>query len=714
MARQVVNQVENNFSGGLITEATALNFPENACTDTDNCVFHPKGDVYRRYGLDYEDSYSTKTISLSGNAMSYATWVNPSGEDKTFFVLQVGRYLYFYNVADAAVSDGAHATAIDMDGYKTSTAALLAENECQFAHGQGYLFVVHPYCKPFYVEYDAGTDALTSAGIDVKVRDTEGIVDETGYTYDERPNSLTDEHTYNLYNQGWSPTSSKDYITAWRTAVTNTVYLVVNNVVVPQVYTVSAANTNYPSNADVWWMCQGADLSFLPHLADDNKRGNTPAPKGYYIMDAWNMDRETASGISATPALTTTTSGVNRPSTIAFFAGRCFYAGCNAQDYSNKLFFTQIIKNTEQFGRCYQQNDPTNKDLFSLLATDGGFVSIPDAGRIIKLVSIQTSLLIFATNGVWVLSGNQNIGFTASDYTIRKASSIPAISANSFVDIEGLPCWWNYDGIYLVSEVNGYGGLKIDSLTQEKIRTYYKETIKVQPKLYAKGAYNQLTKEISWVFRSTDLSTVIERYSYDRALTFSMINKAFYPWSFTTSTVSIHGLTALRTRGTNRQTVSGVRTNVTSMQGSVFKFLLSTGGDTVTFGETKDSTFKDFTVATTTGVDYTSYLVTGYKLDPGQAMRKFQINYVTVYTRFLDNPQFYFRGIFNTGNAVGSGHWGTNQLVQFPEVGDFDYRSRKLKVRGSGKALQFKISSVTGKPFDISGWSKFQTANSGI
>ena len=150
------------------------------------------------------------------------------------------------------------------------------------------------------------------------------------------------------------------------------------------------------------------------------------------------------------------------------------------------------------------------------------------------------------------------------------------------------------------------------------------------------------------------------------------------------------------------------------MQGSVFKFLLSTGGTAITFGETKDATLKDFTIATTTGVDYTSYFITGYKLDPGQAARRFQANYVTIYTRYLDNPEFYFRGIFNTGNAVTSGHWGTNQLVQFPEIGDFDYRSKKLKVRGTGKAMQFKVTSVTGKPFDIAGWSKFETANSGI
>lgn len=715
MSRTLNPQVENNFSGGLITEASVLAFPENACTDMDNVICSPQGSVYRRYGLDYENNYTTRSVTVTGNAMSNYTWNNPAGADKTFFVVQIGRYIYFYNVGDAAVSQGAHATVIDMDSYKTSTANALAQNECQFAAGQGYLFVVHPYCKPFYIQYTTATDALSSSSIDVKVRDTDGIVDELGYVYDTRPTTLTDAHKYNLYNQGWAPTPT-DYIAAWRTDV-------YDNAVIPvpapppaailYPYLISSANTNYPSNADVWWMCLNADKRFLPSLANSNKRGNTPAPKGYYVLDAWNMDRTTASGIAG---ITATTSGVERPSAIAFFAGRCFYAGVSAQGYSNKIFFTQLIKSTEQFGRCYQLNDPTNDKLFELLDTDGGFVSIPEAGRILKLFSIQNALIVFATNGVWVITGNQGIGFSAGDYTVRRASSIPAVSASSFVDVEGMPMWWNYDGIYTVTEVNNGGGLKIDSLTNLSIKTYFKEDIPVNSKLYARGAYNHLTREVRWMFRSTDASTVEQRYQFDKALTFSLINKSFYPWSFP-APVLIHGLTALKTRGTTRQTVNGVRTDVTSMLGSVFKFILSSSGN-LSFGETKNTGFLEF--GTT---DFSSYLITGYQIDATAATvtstskvysRKFQSNYVTLYTKFDDVPQFYFQGRFNTANAETSASWGTNQLVSFPEVGSFDYYLRKLKVRGSGRILQFKVTSVTGMPFDIAGWTQWQTVNSGI
>lgn len=705
MPRQIVNQVESNFSGGLITEATALNFPENACTAADNVIFSPKGGVSRRPGLDYENGYTTRSVTLAGNAMSYTTWKNPAGADETYFVIQIGRYLYFYEVKDAAMSASAHSTVIDMDSYKTSTATLLAQNECQFAFGQGYLFVVHPYCEPFYVQYTEATDALTSSTITVYTRDTDGIIDELIYDYDTRPTSLTNAHKYNLYNQGWSPNPT-DYITAWRTNVTHTEAVYAGNGIwVSNTVTDSVGNSNYPSNADVWWMCLNSDNVFWPSLATSNKRGNTPAPKGYYVLNAWNMDRATASGITG---IASTTSGVNRPSAIAFFAGRVFYAGCNADGYANKIFFTQVIKSTEQFGRCHQLNDPTNKDLFDLLATDGGFVSIPEAGRILKLVSIQTSLIVFATNGVWVITGNQNIGFSAGDYAVRKISSIPAVSASSFVDVEGLPCWWNYDGIYIVSQVgdtNYSGGVKIDSLTQMSIRTFFKEEIPVASKLYARGSYNQLNKEISWTYRSSAITNFEDNYAFDRVLTYSTINQSFYPWSFG-GNVKIHGVTSQRTRGTFRQTVSGTRTDVTSMQGSVSKFVVSSSGN-LSFAETKNSGYLDF--GTT---DYTSYLVTGYNFD--QAARKLQANYVTIFSRFQDVPQFYFQGIFDSGNTANSGRWGTNQLVTFPEIGDYDYYKKKLKVRGTGNVLQFKVSSVTGKPFDIAGWFKWQTANAGI
>lgn len=738
MARQIVPQVENNFIKGLITEGNALNFPQNACTDLDNIQFSPGGDIYRRPGLDYEVNYSNKTVSRSGNAMSTYTWFNPAGQDKTVFVIQIGRYIHLYNVGDASISSGSYVTALDMDSLKTDTANNLAQNECSFACGQGYLFAAHPYCKPFYIAYNSGADTFSINGIDVKVRDTDGVLDETGYNYDTRTTSITDAHRYNLYNQGWFPPPLKtarndpndytDFIYKWRS---------------PSYYwgasgwTLGASGrTDYPSNSDIWWTLINANGQFSITLADLVKRGSTPAPKGYFIMDAWNMDRVTASTITVgsaapggelqgfgaagtvvtLPTVPSTTSGTARPSSVAFHAGRVFYAGTAAQNYSNKIFFTQVIKSEEQFGKCHQLNDPTNQYLFDLLATDGGTVVIPDMGTVVKLFSIQNSLLVFATNGIWVIGGNQGIGFSAGDYTVRRVSSIPSVDPHSFVDVEGLPCWWNYDGIYMVTEVNNAGGLNIKSLTQNTIKTYYTETIPASAKPYVIGSYNQVSKEIRWLWRSAAVSTFEQNYEYDRCLTYHTSLDCFYPWSFDTSIARIVGVASLKTRGTRRQTVSGSRTDVTTLRGSVDKYLISsTDGTSLTFGEIKDATnYVDFKTVDGVGKDFTSYLITGYSVDQGGAARRSQANYVMLFVKYQDNPQFTFQGVYDFGNASDSMRWGTAQTVSFPELGSYDYQVRKLKIRGTGRSIQFRIASISGKPFNLSGWSRWQTSNTSV
>jgi hypothetical protein len=45
MPAQVLSTVENNFTKGFVTEFTGLNFPENAATDTDNCLYDIVGHV---------------------------------------------------------------------------------------------------------------------------------------------------------------------------------------------------------------------------------------------------------------------------------------------------------------------------------------------------------------------------------------------------------------------------------------------------------------------------------------------------------------------------------------------------------------------------------------------------------------------------------------------------------------------------------------------
>ena len=69
MARGSGTVVENNFVNGLITEATGMNFPENACISASNVVFKETGEVTRRLGYDYESAYQLNSKTINSSAV---------------------------------------------------------------------------------------------------------------------------------------------------------------------------------------------------------------------------------------------------------------------------------------------------------------------------------------------------------------------------------------------------------------------------------------------------------------------------------------------------------------------------------------------------------------------------------------------------------------------------------------------------------------------
>jgi hypothetical protein len=92
--------IENNFTKGLITEATGLNFPENACTETYNCVFDRIGEVSRRYGIDLEDHLEALAdYDADKDAITEFFWtaVALTG-DINFLTIQIGSVISFWKI----------------------------------------------------------------------------------------------------------------------------------------------------------------------------------------------------------------------------------------------------------------------------------------------------------------------------------------------------------------------------------------------------------------------------------------------------------------------------------------------------------------------------------------------------------------------------------------------------------------------------------------
>lgn len=320
----------------------------------------------------------------------------------------------------------------------------------------------------------------------------------------------------------------------------------------------------YPSNAQSWWVykrpvvldTESPPRGYLEVFDTDIRRqlslGNTPAPKGHFLLDAFDLDRAAVSGI---PGLTAQSTNGARPRAVAFYAGRAFYAGVRSARFNSNVYFSQIIERDEQVGFCHQQQDPTEEEVPDLLPSDGGVIVIPEMAEVVKLFPKGDSLFVFATNGVWRISGSEGIGFRANDYSVTKVTDTPALSELSFVSADGNPLWWNRSGIWsLVPAQNGLD-YAAQPLTDESIKTFFRD-IPEESKKYAKGAYNHATRIIQWVYSSVAPTTVDERYQYDKILNLNVQTGGFYPWGVATSEfVDIKGIVAVEGTATAVETL---------------------------------------------------------------------------------------------------------------------------------------------------------------
>lgn len=675
-----VPSIENNFTGGLKTEFTGLNFPENSCTDTQNCVFSIIGDVSRRLGIDYETNFTNTTIDRTNNAVSTFVWTNAGGAGRTkIYVLQVGGTLYFYKFSSATTASPMSTTklvsTVNLSTF-TSGGPTINNTECQYTSGNGYLFVFNPGITPIYCTYST-VIGVTATSIAVQIRDFQGYPD--GLTFNNEPSSLSNAHQYNLLNQGW-PLSA---VTSFHVAL---------NV--------------YPSNSEQWWTFKNSSQVYDPLNTHANTViPNSPAPKGAFIYDARNFNRSANTGLPLQDTLTTTTY-----KTGAWFAGRVWYTGLDASttsdpfgsySWSENIYFSQIVTDTSKFGLCYQANDPTGETLFGLLPTDGGVINIQGSGSIYKLFPIQNGLLVFAANGVWFITGSSGIGFIANDYSIVKISGVQSISSTSFVDVNGLPVFWNEEGIYQVAPIqqgsgqktNEQMGLQVQPMTIGTILSFY-NSIPLQSKKFARGDYNPLTYVLKWVYRSTNETDVTSRYQFDSVLNFNTAHKAFYPYKIT-GTPFVNDVSYIVSPGGSTAPTS------------TFKYLCSAPGGgsfTFTFAEEKDTSYLDWKSFDSVGVNFTSYFITGYRLK-GQAQRKFQPQYIYMYN---DIPTYGYtlQGIWDFAISPLSNRYSTVEVVNVNQPGGYFAKAlRKHRIRGNGYVLQFKVGSVTGKPFNIAGWS---------
>ncbi len=761
MSQAQVSKLYRTFSKGLVTEASPLTFPPDTSYDEDNCLIFVAGNRSRRLGMDYEDDYELSTHELSTIDEETAplieyNWRNVDNiEGLDFLCHQVRDNIYFYDCSGSPTSPNIKSFSIDLSDYFIASASDPENAPVQMVAGKGFLFIVSEVINPLIVEYTELTDTISVESIEILIRDFDGVEDELAV--EEEPTTLSNLHEYNLKNQGWyTDTTSTVKSYTFRGSLVSTLLLPITsttNVNVIQKY--KDVIGRYPSNTKQWFLgkVEAAETGygvgdFNPTLLNKVHLGNSRAPRGHYIVNAFSKDRSAVSGVAGLTADNVYT----RPNTCCFASGRIFFG------HENNVYFSQILSEKYKAGLCFQDNDPTSEEISDLLANDGGVITLSSADKIILTKEVSNGIMVFANNGVWFIAGGQG-GFSATDYQISKVSNDGTDAPRSVVDTEAHIYFWSKTGIRRLDQQSttlgeAVGSFNSINLTENTIDTYLKD-IPSSVRKYVKGIFDHGTNTVHWLFADSDLG---RNYFYNRLLNYNIVTESFFPWSLTAGNYPyITGVyvTSDINRITNEDPVTVepddpvVLTNgdpvvtagtTLSAKDSFIQFIVAepqASSWKFTIGNFINDEFVDWETYDDEGVTYNSFVETAFEILE-DAMRRKQITWLQPFFRqteenfvedgddyTVDNPSSCYLTVkWDWSNTTASNKWSTRRqvyrLVRVPPVDPLDLTlntgfkmvTTRNKIRGMGRALQFRFEcDEAGKDFDLIGWQVFYTGN---
>jgi hypothetical protein len=733
-----------SFVKGLVTEANQLTFPENASIDEANFVLNRDGSRYRRLGMDYESAYAKTATGLTATQIaeskqSFHQWQSPSGDTTVALgIVRIYNKLWFMNMLTTTPSANLKnsGAALVIGGLSNSDIEVtVINNDC--------IIVSKDLTKPVLLKYNKSTGAVTSEEITIQSRDLYGVND--GLFIDTRPVTISATHKYNLRNQGWN---------------SNIVSVIPDAGSLEDAIDATFTETGtYPSNADNWTLGKVSNVSddnyekYDPESLIKNSQSNYQIAKGSYIIDAFNRgtSRTSKSGVSGLPA----DSEQGRITTVASYAQRIFYSGIESNvsgpdsrspNYSGYVFFSKVVRNQDDLNVCYQEADPTDPGINDLIDTDGGSIQIPEITRVVKIVASQASILVFAENGVWEIFGDTG-GFIATSFQASKISTNGIFNANAVVNVNGNFIYWSRAGIYILKPESVSSRFAAESISLTSIQSLYLN-IPELGKNNVKGFYDEKENRVRFLYN--DLASYSETNyinKYNKELIYDLTLQAWYKNEisdlasaspFVADYVDIPGYSiAIR----EESVVAGVESVINSASAAVvinddipvnrssqFSFLTISGTD-FTLSKYNGSDFLDWKTQDTVGIDYSSYIVTGYELF-GDIMREKQIPYLFMYLQqtesgfkasgssfvFINPSSCLVQAQWNWADSAASGKWGPEfqayRLLRnyTPSGAASTWDSgdsmvvTKNKLRGSGKCISLFIKSESGKDMRLLGW----------
>lgn len=769
----------NNLSKGFTTEASPLNFPDGFTVDEDNCVIASDASRQRREGLG---EITSLPVVESASFNSFI-WEAPSNKSqRSFIVVYAGGKLFIYRSSLDLYEnkDPFVFPVVNTRSTRTNTFGLkwidIEHENVTFSAISGILLVGVEGFEPIALQYNGDefydpsvgwlSGAFTATIVTPFVRDFSGTED-----FDEAV-------LYNLANKGWALkhttffTKTKKYARGTYTEPDlgpgssiignnkhfdsfeldfdsrsgadsvdqlNLFYSEMNRV--PDEYDNFQLGTRVavdPTDPSIT-VFEFDEDTYQDALVDFNKKSN-----GRFIFKCTDFDRELIYSLynpydfSTYGIDTIAPDGVNShfpaPTVVGGFAGRAWFGAVSTnfdvatgQSNSGMVYFSRVIESLEDVVKCYQEADPTNFQVSDIIASDGGHIQIPEAGKIIKLTPLADSIVVFADNGVWEISGG-SAGFNALDYKVSKITDKGALRSDNIVSVGNGVVYASMSGINLVSS-NENGILVAQDFTLEVIKDFY-NSIPQSCRKFSKMLYDSVNEEIRLYY------SYREDYpqNLDRELIYSFRYKAFTKNSYPVTGAGYIKLPSSSVVPVyeNVTTTSEEVVTTTSLE-EVVSYVDKPYSDNIGFFiennlrvcDFSDRSFSDFGV-----YPYDSYLVSGYT-NFDDSLRNKQINYLITHFHRTEDGFTYD----NDSNIVPSNPSSCWVQVQWdysvnpngnkwsPKYQAYRYRRHytpidvsddfdtgdsvimtKNKVRGQGSALSVKFSSDEGKDFQLLGW----------
>jgi hypothetical protein len=685
------------FNKGINTEAPLVAWPDGFTVDEQNWDLLQDGSRRRRLGLTYEAGGDRSHFFASGAkgdftcGTKFYRWRNVAHTDEyNYIVAQIGSVLHVWN--DPVSGPLGHPLFdFDLLPYKLADASDedVCMHTCGLSESDGKLIVVNPYTESLAISLE--NNLLVGDVIKFTERDLFGIDD--GVSVEVTPESLTDEHQYNLYSRGWTNEDIDAVFTE------HGVYPAKNMV----------AFMGLRRQTESGFSDSDGIRVFSPEKLFNEFFQNMSAPQGHITRDPFNRNRgfgslgqgtvkktieslvsvnthtgdvtiktvEADDGVivgdeidltdckikirilfveqkifidghyEVTEVVDAQTFKINVPSitndayqyvntvkkghytvggiinadfegfeaatarfgVVTAFAGRLFYGGCPDIRLSDRLYYSKVIEDDSDFGRCYQEADPTSEFISDPLPTDGGYITVPNMGTLRALLPYGNALLVFASEGVWVVGPGESGLFSATGYSVRKVTDAGCIAPQSVIVADNTPLYWSTSGIYVIMEDSNSGFLTAQNVTQATLNSLY-HSIRYAEKRRVKAGYDAVRKRAFFLYNSRlvdvpdgtahltgeadDFSTSVtpvgviddtdtSEISYDTALIFDLRLGAWVKWYF--------GGESIRPRD-----ILGLPTNYSTddLNGALRILCQEQGTNKFYLGELADTTYQDW------------------------------------------------------------------------------------------------------------------------